>query len=178
MKLEDFLHVQKSLELVKAPVHKVFMDNGMINIERITSPQFVAEVSLKDGKFSVMKIDWNNNVLPKEKQITYTNKALRFLKSYYCIKRNVFQNETENNDNMNNDNETVTTKTMTTDEALTRLFAIKGIYKKVGMSMSSYSALKNNFKTGRYNISLDKKIELLTKAGFVKEQDIIWSYEI
>ena len=66
---------------------------------------------------------------------------------------------------------------MTTDEALTKLFSIRGIYKKMDMSINAFHAMKNSFKTGRYNISLDKKIELLTKAGFVKEQDIEWSYE-
>ena len=68
--------------------------------------------------------------------------------------------------------------TMTTDEALTKLFAIKGIHNQIGMSISTFSALKNSFNTGRYNITLDKKIELLTKAGFVKEQEISWSYEL
>jgi len=71
----------------------------------------------------------------------------------------------------------MTGATMTTDEALTKLFAIRGIYKKMDISINAFHALKNSFKTGRYNITLDKKIELLTKAGFVKEQDIEWSYE-
>ena len=67
--------------------------------------------------------------------------------------------------------------TMTTDEALTKLFSIKGIHNKMDINISTFSALKNSFNTGRYKITLDKKIELLTKAGFMKEQEISWSYE-
>ena len=64
--------------------------------------------------------------------------------------------------------------TLTTDEAIEMLFSIRGMAKKLGMNVSAFGNLKHNYKTGKANVTLDKKIELLTKAGFIKEKDIDW----
>jgi hypothetical protein len=63
---------------------------------------------------------------------------------------------------------------MTTDEALEKLFSIRGMAKRLNMNVSTFGNLKHNHKTGKATVSLDKKIELLTKEGFVIEKDIDW----
>lgn len=63
---------------------------------------------------------------------------------------------------------------MTTDEAFAKMIATKGMAKKLGLSDSTFGSIKYAFRTGKKTVSLDKKIELLQKAGYAIQQDIIW----
>lgn len=63
---------------------------------------------------------------------------------------------------------------MTTNEAFTIMIATKGMARKLGISDSTFGSIKNAFKTGKKTVSLDKKIELLQRAGYSIQQDIIW----
>lgn len=64
---------------------------------------------------------------------------------------------------------------MTTEEAFAKMIATKGMARKLGLSDSTFGSIKYAYKTGTKTVSLDKKIELLQKAGYSIEQDIVWN---
>ena len=54
---------------------------------------------------------------------------------------------------------------MTTDQAFTKVINTTGIYKKLKMNESTVKSLKKRNADGVF-ISIDKKIEILQKAGY------------
>ena len=63
---------------------------------------------------------------------------------------------------------------MTTDEAFEKLLNTRGIYKTLGVHRGTVGSMKALLKNDEVKISLDKKIELLKKAGYIMKQDIVW----
>lgn len=64
--------------------------------------------------------------------------------------------------------------TMTTDEAFEQLLNTRGIYKTLVLHRGTVGSMKALLKTDPSKITLDKKIELLKKAGYKMKQDIVW----
>lgn len=64
---------------------------------------------------------------------------------------------------------------MTTDEAFDQLLNTRGIYKILELHRGTVGKMKSDLQTGHAKITLDKKIELLEKAGYIKKQDIVWN---
>lgn len=64
---------------------------------------------------------------------------------------------------------------MTTDEAFEQLLNTRGIYKTLELHRGTIGSMKDALKNGNVKITLDRKIELLKKAGYAMKQDIIWS---
>ena len=63
---------------------------------------------------------------------------------------------------------------MTTDEAFEKLLNTRGIYKVLELHRGTIGKMKDNLRTGTAHISLDKKIELLKKAGYQVVQEMQW----
>ena len=67
---------------------------------------------------------------------------------------------------------------MTTDEAFAKLLNTQFIARELGIKHGTFGSLKNSFFTGRKTVSLDKKVELLKKAGYTIEQEIVWGQPV
>ncbi|HRH59047.1 MAG TPA: hypothetical protein PL045_00645 [Chitinophagaceae bacterium] len=63
---------------------------------------------------------------------------------------------------------------MTTDQAFQEMIHTRGIYKILELHRGTVGKIKDDIKTGRQGISLDKKIEMLQKAGYKIAQEMIW----
>lgn len=63
---------------------------------------------------------------------------------------------------------------MTTDEAFEQLLSTRGIYKTLVLHRGTIGKMKSDLQTGHAKITLDKKIELLQKAGYKIVQEMKW----
>jgi hypothetical protein len=63
---------------------------------------------------------------------------------------------------------------MTTEEAFEEMMNTRGIYHKLGIAKGTAGKMRSDMRDGLNNISLDKKIELLKKAGYEIKQEMIW----
>ncbi|MDP9231004.1 MAG: hypothetical protein M3O67_10105 [Bacteroidota bacterium] len=63
---------------------------------------------------------------------------------------------------------------MTTEEAFEEMMNKRGIYHVLGIAHGTAAKMRSDMRAAKNNISLDKKIELLKKAGYDMVQDIIW----
>lgn len=63
---------------------------------------------------------------------------------------------------------------MTTEEAFNKMIFTRGIYHKIGLAHGTVASMRNAIKTGKNNISLDKKIQLLERAGYEIKQPMLW----
>lgn len=64
---------------------------------------------------------------------------------------------------------------MTTDLAFRIMISTRGIYKTLGLAKGTVAKWRHDIKTGNNKISLDKKVELLLKAGFKIRQEMRWT---
>lgn len=64
---------------------------------------------------------------------------------------------------------------MTTELAFRIMISTPGVYKKLGVAKGTVAAWRYNIKTGARKISLDRKVELLNKAGFCLLQEMRWT---
>ena len=63
---------------------------------------------------------------------------------------------------------------MTTHEAFQQLLNTRGIYKTLGLHRGTVGKMRSDLRDGKGNVSLDKKIELLRKAGYNMLQEMDW----
>lgn len=63
---------------------------------------------------------------------------------------------------------------LTTDEAFKEMINTRGIYKRLGIHEGTVRRMRSDMRAGIKNITLDKKVELLTKAGFPMVQEMRW----
>ncbi len=63
---------------------------------------------------------------------------------------------------------------MTTELAFQIMISTRGIYKKLGVTRGTVGRLRYNLKHNK-SISLNYKIQLLQKAGFVIIQELRWT---
>ena len=61
---------------------------------------------------------------------------------------------------------------MTIDEAFEELLNTRGMAKLLGISRQTFSSYKYDMASGRRGVSLDKKKELLEKAGWVVKIEV------
>jgi hypothetical protein len=64
---------------------------------------------------------------------------------------------------------------MTTDEAFIQMINIRGIFHKLDLAKGTVGKMRSDLITGNAKISLDKKIELLKKAGYKVKQEMEWN---
>ena len=63
---------------------------------------------------------------------------------------------------------------MSTAKAFEKMINTRAIHRKLGIDSQQVRNYRNVLKTGLTNISLDKKIELLEKAGYMVLQEMEW----
>ena len=63
---------------------------------------------------------------------------------------------------------------MNTNEAFNQMINTRGIYHKLALARGTVGKLRHDLKTGVHAISLDKKIELLLKAGYNVKREMKW----
>lgn len=63
---------------------------------------------------------------------------------------------------------------MSTEEAFNQMIFTRGIYHKIGLAHGTVASMRHAIKKGKNNISLDKKIELLQRAGYKIAQPMLW----
>jgi hypothetical protein len=64
---------------------------------------------------------------------------------------------------------------MKTNQAFHEMLNTRGIYKTLGLAKGTVGKMRNDLKTGLHAITLDKKIELLLRAGYTVKQDMEWN---
>jgi len=64
---------------------------------------------------------------------------------------------------------------MTTDLAFRIMISTRGIYKTLCVAPGTVAKWRHDIKNGTYKISLDKKVQLLLKAGFKMRQEMRWT---
>lgn len=64
---------------------------------------------------------------------------------------------------------------MTTELAFRIMISSRGIYKKLAVTKGTVARWRHNIKTGSGSISLDRKVDLLKKAGFILKQEMRWT---
>lgn len=66
---------------------------------------------------------------------------------------------------------------MTTDEAFDKMINTRGIFHVLELPKGTVGSLRNDIKTARAGVSLEKKIALLKKAGYQVVQEMEWKKE-
>ena len=87
MELEDYLIARDKLKLIINPAHKVYIENGLIWIERNKSPRFKAVVSINQSTLSIDEMQWIDTKPVDKEAISLKNKALAFFGNFYIIKK-------------------------------------------------------------------------------------------
>lgn len=64
---------------------------------------------------------------------------------------------------------------MTTNEAFEKMINTRGIYRTLGLTKGTVGKMRSDMRAGLNNISLDKKIAHLQKAGYLIKQEMQWA---
>ncbi|NNV57376.1 hypothetical protein [Limnovirga soli] len=64
---------------------------------------------------------------------------------------------------------------MTTNEAFEQMINTRGIFRILGLTKGTVGKMRSDMRAGLNNISLDKKIAHLQKAGYIIKQEMKWA---